>query len=235
MLGAISRRDVLARPGITIRCFGWRVFLRALVAGRKQTFLSILMRERAFQPVSDGLFEVVERCVRLEQIAKGIYQSLAERFNTESIIQDFFSTLARQEVQHEELLEMCRITAMRAGWRGSGLDPLREKLPLVERQMRVAEVKLRAVRILEDALWLTIEIESSEINRLFHAIVAATDSEFVRAFEVFRSSVREHLRYIHGSIAAFEPSLRPACERMLACCTAQPDGSDSGSRVAMQT
>jgi len=235
MLGAICKWDLLVRPAVTIRYFGWRVFLRVLVAGRNQTFLSILMQERAFQPASTSAFEVVQRCVRLEQIAKRIYQSLAERFSTDCLIQEFFRTLARQETEHEELLEMCRIAAIRSGWDASGLDLLRESLPLVERQMREAEVKLRAVRILRDALWLTIEIESSEVNRLFQAIVAATDSEFVRKFRLFRSTVRAHLSYIQGIITTLEPNLSPACERMLACCNVQANGSDSGSRAGRRT
>jgi rubrerythrin len=221
MLGVISKWDILTHPATTVRCFGWRVFLRALTAGSNQTFLSILTQEGSFRAPNAKLSDVVERCVRLEQIAKGIYQSLAERFNTQGPIQEFFGTLARQEAEHIELLEMCRVAAMRYGWDGSGLAPLRGGLPLVEHQMREAEAKLRAVRTLTDGLWLTIEIESSEINQLFQAIVAATDSEFVRKFKRFRSSVRAHLSYIQGIIITLEPSLSPACERMLARCTVQ--------------
>ena len=235
MLGAISKRDVLVRAAMTIRCFGWRVFLRTLVAGRNQTFLSILMQEHAFQPASASPFEVVRQCVRLEQIAEGIYQSLAERFSAQGLIQEFFKTLARHEAEHEELLEICRIAAIRGGWDGSGLDPLRESVPLIERQMREAEAKLRAVRILGDAFWLTIEIESSEINRLFQAIVAATGSDFVRKFAQFRSTVREHLSYIQRTITTLEPSFRPACERMFACCNTHANDSASGRRAGIRT
>jgi hypothetical protein len=235
MLGAISKRDVLTRPALTIRCFGWRVFLRTLLASRTQTFLSILVAERALQPARDGPFEVVQRCVRLEQIAKGIYQSLAERFKAEGLVQEFFRTLVRQEAEHEELLEICRIAGMHGGGDGLRLDQLRESVSLVERQMRAAEVKLRAVRILEDALWLTIEIESSEINRLFQTVVAAMDSEFVKECGLFRNAVREHLGYIRGIITTFQPSFGPACERMLACCSTQSDGNDLGHRAERPT
>ncbi|MGO8746567.1 MAG: hypothetical protein ACLQNE_11310 [Thermoguttaceae bacterium] len=217
MLGAICKRDVLTRPALTVRCFGWRIFLRTLFAGRKQTFLSILVGEGALQPASGGPFEVVQRCVRLEQTAKGIYQSLAERFKADGLVHEFFRTLVREEAEHEELLEICRVAGMHDGGDGLRLNPLRESLSLVERQMRAAEVKLRAVRILADALWLTIEIESSGINRLFQAVVAATDSGFVSECELFRSTVREHLVYIFSIITTLQPSFGPACERMLAC------------------
>ncbi len=152
-------------------------------------------------------------------------------FQQQGLIHEFFRTLARQEAEHEELLETCGIAAIRGGRDGSGLDPLREDLPMVERRMREAEAKLRAVRILEDAFWLTIEIESSEINRLFQAVVAATDSDFVRKLRLFRSTVREHVSYIREAITTFEPSFGPACGRMLASCTTQSDGSDLGSRA----
>jgi hypothetical protein len=221
MVGVISKWDVLAHPIMTIRCFGWRVFLRVLVAGRSRTFLSILTQERAFHPESVGALEVVERCIRLEQIAKGVYQSLAERFTADCLIQEFFATLAQQEAEHAELLEMCRVAAIRGVWDLTSLDACRDSLPLVERQMREAEAKLRAVKALGDALWLVVEIESSEINRLFQAVVAATDSEFVRNFKLFGSTVRAHLSYIQGIVTTLEPSFRPACERMLACCTPQ--------------
>jgi rubrerythrin len=224
MLGAIRKRDILFRPTMAIRCFGWRVFLRTLVAGRRETFLSILVQQRAFHPEGTSAWEIVRRCVRLERHAKEIYQSLAKRFNADSLIQGFFATLARQEAEHEELLEMCRVAAMRSGWDGSCLAPLCESVPLVERQMKEADAKVRAVRVLADALWLTVEIESSEINRLFQAVVAATDSEFVREFKLLRSTVRAHLSYIQGITTTLEPTLRPACERMLACGDLQING-----------
>lgn len=227
MLGAIRKRDILFRPALAIRCFGWRVFLRTLLARRNETFLSILMHARAFQPEATGAWEIVRRCARLEQSAQGIYQSLAKRFGADGLIAEFFTTLARQEAEHEELLEMCRVAAMRNGWDGSCLAPLRESVPLVERQMKEAEAKLRAVKPLTDALWLTVEIESSEVNRLFQTVVAASAPEFVGSFKPFRSAVRGHLGYIQGIVTALEPSLKPACERMLACCTPQADNSDS--------
>lgn len=231
MLGAIAKWDVLTSPAVTIRCFGWRVFLRTLFAGRNQTFLSVLVQEGTFEPASGTLFEVVRRCARLEQAAGRIYRSLAQRFNDQVLVQEFFTSLAQQEAEHEELLETCRIAAVRGGWDGSGLDPLRETVPGIERRMRGAEAKLRAVRTLRDALWLTIEMESSEINRLFSAIVAATDSEFVRRFKVFRHAVRGHLSYIQGIVTTLMPSFRPACEEMLAAAARPSDGVDSRMRA----
>ena len=214
MLGSIGKSDVLAHPAVTIRCFGWKVFVKSLVAGRNETFLSILTREGAFGPASHSVFEIVRRCVGLEQAAQRIYASLAAEFRQDSV-REFFETLAQQEGEHAELLELCRVAAMRGAWDGRCLDPWRENVPYLERRMREAEAKRRAVKSPADAFWLTVEIESSEINQLFEAVVAATDSEFVRKILRFRSLAREHLDYIRQTIAEFEPSLTSMCERML--------------------
>ncbi len=91
-------------------------------------------------------------------------------------------------------------------------------MPYLERQMREAESKLRAVKSPADAFWLTIEIESSEINQLLGAVVAATDSRFVRKFPPLRSATREHLDYLRETIPKFEPSLELACQQRLSYC-----------------
>ena len=52
MIGAIRKRDILAHPFITIDCFGWSVFLRALTAGRNQTFLALLTETRSRESIA---------------------------------------------------------------------------------------------------------------------------------------------------------------------------------------
>jgi hypothetical protein len=217
MVKAIGKLDVLAHPVLTIRCYGWRVFIRTLFARRDQTFLSILVASESSHPSVEKVFEIVRRCVRLEQTANRIYASLADKFSSYRLVREFFEVLARQEQEHAEILAVCRIAAMRGSWDGSCLEPWRESVPYLERQMREAESKLRAVKSPADAFWLTVEIESSEINQLFEGVMAATDSQFVRKFLPFRSAAREHLDYIRAAISELEPSLRSACERMLSC------------------
>ena len=223
MVGAIGKRDVLGHPGITIRCFGWRVFFRTLLAGRNQTFLSILTAAESFRQPTEKAFEIVRRCVRLEQTAHRIYASLAEKFHENGPLREFFAMLARQEREHAELLEVCRIAAMRGRWDGDYLAPWRESVPHLECTMREAEAKLHAVKFPADALWLTIEIESSEINELFRAIAAATDSLFVRKLMRFGNAAREHLGYIRETICELEPSFKPAAsECFLSALTMEP-------------
>jgi rubrerythrin len=215
MVKAIGKLDVLAHPVLTIHCYGWRVFIRTLFARRDQTFLSILVASESSHPSIEDAFEIVRRCVRLEQAANRIYASLADKFSGNRSVGEFFEALARQEQEHAEILEACRIAAMRGSWDGSCFDPWRESVPYLERKMQEANAKLCAVRSPADAFWLTVEIESSEINQLFEATVAATDSRFVKELLAFGSATREHLDYIRETISELEPSLRSACERML--------------------
>jgi len=44
MSGFIRKREVLRHAPLVIRLYGFRVFIRCLLARRGQTFLSILMR-----------------------------------------------------------------------------------------------------------------------------------------------------------------------------------------------
>jgi hypothetical protein len=238
MIGVIGKRDVLVHPVVTIRLFGWMVFLKALFARRHQTFLSILMASEGDSPIFVGRKsgqsptvstadcagqpaekafqqDIIRRGVRLEQAAQRIYASLAEKFAGSGAVEEFFDTLARQEGEHAELLEMCRLAAMRADWDGGYLDPWREDLPDVERWMREAEAKLRAVRSPSDAFWLAVEIESSGINQLLGAIVAPIRCRWVSRFPRLASAARGHLDYVRQTVAELEPGLRRACMQML--------------------
>ena len=207
MLGAICKLDVLSHPAVTIRCFGWKVFLRALAAGRSETFLSMVGAGDPFARPAGKAFEIVGRCADLELLAKQIYQSAAKRFAQFGRIKRFLETLAGQEQEHAELLDLCRIAASRGRWDGDQFDPWREAVPLLERQMRQAQSSLESVASVVDALRLVLEIESSEINDLFSGVVAASDSDFVRGMRAFRDAARTHIAYICQQIPVLEPSL----------------------------
>ncbi len=211
MVKAIGKLDVLAHPSLTIRCLGWKVFVKTLLA-RQGT---VIWTTESSRPPAEKIFEIVRRFIRLEQTAHRIYASLAERFRDYGAVNEFFRTLAQQEEEHAELLEICRVAAMRGSWDGDCLDLYREDVPYVERTMREAELKLRAVRSPADAFWLTIEIESSEINELFEATIAATDSQFVRTLLPFKIAARDHLDYISRTISYLEPGLRSESDRVI--------------------
>ena len=48
VVGAIRTWDILAQPVETIRCFGWRVFFKAVFSWHERTFLSLLQEENVF-------------------------------------------------------------------------------------------------------------------------------------------------------------------------------------------
>jgi rubrerythrin len=216
MVGVIRKRDILAHPVVTIRCFGLPVFLRVLIAGRRQTFLSLLCETGVLRPPTVEVPALIGRCVELELRAQRIYDTLAQRFADRDPVQRFFQTLAEQERSHGELLELCRETAGRTGWLEEQFEPWRDAVPRLERQMDGAEASLERLDALVDALRLVIRIEASEINDVFGSVVAATDSEFVRNLEAFQTAGATHLSYISDRIRRYEPGLAAECQRLRA-------------------
>ncbi len=215
MVGAIRKRDILAHPFVTIQAFGWRVFLRVLIAGRHCTFLSLLTETGTLQLPAMPASELLDRCVELELRAKEIYNRLAQRFGSCKEAAVFFKTLARQEQSHAELLKLCKAAAGRGGWADRQVVPWRNAVPRLEQQMETATTSLESVEDLCNAMRLVIQIESSEINSVFQAIVASSESNFVKALQAFQTAGSSHLSYIRREIARIEPKLAGQCGGLL--------------------
>jgi rubrerythrin len=222
MVGAIRKRDILAHPFVTLHCFGWPVLFRALIAGRDQTFLSLLAEASLLGAPAAKVPELFSRCVELEQRAQRIYESLANRFADREPIRQFFETLALQERSHYELLALCRELAGREGWLEEHLAPWRDIVPRLERKMDELEASAEDLDRLDDALRLVIRIEGSEINPLFQGLVAATDSVFVRNLRAFQTAEATHISYISDQIPKFEPALADECRALEAECLGEP-------------
>lgn len=124
MIGAIRKQDILAHPFVTVHCFGWRVFFRALAADRNQTFLSLLAETHTLDPPAIKVPELVGRCIELEKKAKSIYERLAVWHMGRGPVREFFDELAQQEQTHAELLELCRTTASRESLVGRAFRPV---------------------------------------------------------------------------------------------------------------
>lgn len=214
MVGAICRRDILAHPFVTIRCFGWRVFLKALTASHSQTFLSLLADIKGLQPPMVKVPELVGRCVTLELQAKRIYEWLAGRFLGHKPVSDFFDTLARQEESHAQLLELCRAIASRTIWKEECFAPWRDSIPHLEKQLESIESSLELIDSVADALRLVIQIEGSEVNQTFESVVAASSSAFVRKVLAFQTAAENHISYICDEIPKLEPDLAEECQEL---------------------
>jgi len=214
MVGTIRKRDILAHPIITIRCFGWPVFFRALIAGKNQTFLSLLTDTKPLPPPPAKVPELVQRCIKLELLAKKIYERLAEQFAGRERVGNFFRTLAQQEESHARLLELCRVIADRTLWLEDRFTPYRDSIPRLERQMESIESSMESIKHPADALKLVIEIESSEVNQVFGSVVAASGSDFVRNLLVFQTAAEDHIGYICEKIPKLEPNLTKECREL---------------------
>jgi len=211
MVGAITTRDVLLHPFVTIRCFGWRIFFKSLVSRRKQTFLGLLQENHVTTTSKSGVAEIVGQCVDLERQAGQIYKLLARSFSDDEPIARLFETLARQEQGHAELLRLCGLIAEREGWDAANFAPWQETVPQLMDQLSEVAAAAGQVSDRVRALELALEIESSEINYVFFGVVAATKSNFVKSLQAFHNTGCEHIGYLCREVTTLEPSLADAC------------------------
>ena len=73
--------------------------------------------------------------------------------------------------------------------------------------MREAEALVSAVNDVDDAMRLVVQIELSEVNQIFLAAMAASNSPFVKKLRPFQKAVETHISYIATQL----PKLRPTC------------------------
>lgn len=213
MIGVIRASDVLFHPIATIRCFGWRVFFKAVFPWHDKTFLSLLQDARFFEAAAKAPAPL-EQCIRLELAAMRIYTAFAEVFAATAPAHKFFEELAWQEQDHADLLEICRSLAAHGTWRADRFARWQEHATRLEQQMQELEASLRSIDDLEIALQVVIRIEASEINQIFRGILAATDAGFVKKIKAFRDAMRNHIAYVCKSIPELAPAMMPACREL---------------------
>lgn len=216
MVGVITGWDILAHPISTIRCFGWQVFFRAIVPWQAGTFLSLLQDAGWFPASISDVPTILERCIALEMRAKRIYKALERAFSDQGLVGMFFGSLAVQEQYHADLLEVCRSVALRSGWKDNLFNPWQNYLPRLEQQMDAAEAAVAKIDSVDAALRLVIQIESSEVNQVFHAALAATDAAFVNRLKPFREAMDAHMTYIVERISQLAPHLMVSCRELRA-------------------
>ena len=207
MVGAITRWDILAHPLSTIRCFGWRVFFRAVAPWHDGPFLSLVQDAGFFGATASNVPRILERCIDLERRAKRIYQALAKAFGDQGLLGPFFAGLVDQEQYHVDLLELCRAAAIRKGWTLSRFNPWQDYLPRLEQQMDAAEAAVYEINSVDAALRLVIQIESSEINEVFPAALAATEAAFVQRLKPFREAMEAHMSYLMERLPQLSPHM----------------------------
>jgi rubrerythrin len=213
MQGAIRKRDILAHPVTTVQCFGWEVVVRVLFAGRDETFLNIAAGNMHAPAATAELPEFIMRGRALERRAMQVYRSLAQVFVGTAPVQELFLELAYQEECHAELLELCHM----AGGRGCTSEQFRPWRGVVEQlEERMESLERRAQRIMDvtEALQLVLELESSEIDDVFTAIVETSGSKFAQTIKTFRSAVQDHVALVCRTVPALAPELTERCDAL---------------------
>ena len=89
-------------------------------------------------------------------------------------------------------------------------------MPETQRRLEEAETILEQRHSIADALRLVLEVESSQINRLFAGVVEATDPRLSRKLVAFRNAVQDHLGYICERIPLLDPNFADACRKLWA-------------------
>ena len=80
--------------------------------------------------------------------------------------------------------------------------------------MEAAEAAVYSIDSVEAALQLVIDIESSEVNEVFHAALAATDTAFVKRLRPFRKTMENHMSYIVERLPELSPQFMSACREL---------------------
>jgi rubrerythrin len=207
MIGAICTWDIVSHPLVTVQCFGWRTLLRVLTANKQQTFLSLLGDSGVLCPTDPEAAAILNQCIGLELRAEALYLTLAEATAEEPTLSLFFATLAQQEQDHAELLRLCAAASARSDWWRSVLLAQRDDVIRLDQEMRDVEESMSAIDDVDAALRLVIQIESSEINRVFLAAMAASNSAFVKKLRPFQKAVETHLNYIRSQLSTLAPHL----------------------------
>jgi hypothetical protein len=157
-----------------------------------------------------------ERGISLEPRAKALYRAPARGLEHQGVGGPFFTAPAGEGKEHADLLEVCRAAALRAGWNVNVFNPWLDYLPRLEEQMDAAEDAVRRVDSVDAALRLVIQIELSEVNEVFRAAMAATDTAFVKRLRPFRVAMEAHMAYIMERLPELSPGLMQECRELRA-------------------
>lgn len=80
--------------------------------------------------------------------------------------------------------------------------------------MENIESSLKSLGGVTDALRLVIQIEGSEVNRIFESVVAASGSTFVRKLLAFQNAAEDHIAFICDEIPKLESELTEECREL---------------------
>ncbi|MBN1586556.1 MAG: hypothetical protein JW937_03900 [Candidatus Omnitrophica bacterium] len=206
MKGVITKRHVISHPHLVIQGFGLRVFLRALAAGSNDTFFEVIVREWAqpVDPTPDKTF-VFDQMTRLELRISHIYRILAGKFaNENKRASKFFSTLARHERGHAELIRLAKLEMLRGRLRGDLWRVEHHHLEEAGKLVRSIHAQAHQAHDLPQALDYVRRLENSSANLLFDSFRVSLSSRRFSAAERIVFSTQQHERYYRAGMASLE-------------------------------
>lgn len=215
MQGVVTRVQVLAHPIVIVEGFGLKVLVRALLAGRGETFLDIVSRCAEEESRSDldelDLLRTVDRFIGFERRARDIYAELSQQVKGNARAAKFLSRLSQQEEGHAIVLSRVRREIRRGRLWTESKDLHVASVAAVDALLARFEAELRGGVSLARALEIVEAIEESELDVVFDTLNRSVDMRSRARFERFFVLNENHLSYCREQVQ----SLR-AYERLLA-------------------
>jgi hypothetical protein len=160
--------------------------------------------------------EVYEPLIGLELRAKRIYAVLAQTFAKNKSAQQFFEVLSQHEQDHAGLLNACWEEVQHGTWNAEPAGPWRDLILRLEHNVQAIESSLSETSSLDDALWLVLKIESTEINDVFFTLASATPGNQIRDLRPFQEAMNLHIAHMCQHIPKLAPHLTMACQQLRA-------------------
>jgi hypothetical protein len=204
MQGVVTRVQVLAHPIVIVEGFGLKVLLRALLAGRGETFLDIVSRCAEEEARGDleqiDLLRTVDRFVGFERRARDIYFRLAQQAHGHADAAKFLARLSQQEEGHAIVLSRVRREIRRGRLWAESKDLHVASIAAVEGMLARFEVEVRAGVPLLRALEIVEAIEDSELDVVFDTLNRSVDMRSRARFERFFVLNENHLAYCREQV-----------------------------------
>jgi rubrerythrin len=204
MQGVVTRAQVLAHPIVIAEGFGLKVLLRALCAGRGDTFLDVITRCAEEEERSElhevDLVRMVDRFIGFECRARDLYRQLSSRFADLPDASKFFATLSRQEEGHAIVLSRVRREIRRGRFWAESKDLHLAALRTLDALFTLYEEEVRQGVSLEGALEIVEGIEGSELDVVFDRLSESVDMRSRARFERFFVLSQNHLAYCREQV-----------------------------------
>jgi rubrerythrin len=204
MQGVVTKVQVLAHPIVMVEGFGLKVLVRALLAGRGETFLDIVSRcaeEEARSEMEEfDLARAVNRFIGFERRARDLYRQLSLQFTGLPEASKFFVTLSRQEEGHAIVLSRVRREIRRGRLWTESKDLHLASVGALDALLAGFEEEARRGVSLARALEIVEGIEGSELDVVFDSLNSSVDMRSRARFERFFVLTQSHLAYCREQV-----------------------------------